>query len=178
MPALDDKGVRRRYPWNFMGSYSSEPWTAGPHGRPKGAQDLGVPSAIQRGKILIPMASESTALCLFISCYHHQPGGQTHSGQRSRFDCVCAGQLVRTVKRRSPIVSSESKGLRPCKCSLPDPFGSTKLVIVCVCARCANLPASGACTCHPSHQRSVRLATVRRGLGLNRIIGPCICVYV
>ena len=106
-----------------MGSYGSEPWTAGPHGRQKGAQDLGVPSAIQRRKILIPMASKSTALCMFISCYHHQPGGQTHSGQRSRFDCVCAGQLVRTVKQRSPIVSSESKGLRPCKCLLPDPIG-------------------------------------------------------
>jgi len=78
-----------------MGSYSSEPWTAGPHGRQKGAQDLGVPSAIQRRKILIPMASKSTALC----------------------------QHVRTVKQRSPIVSSESKGLRPCKCLLPDPIG-------------------------------------------------------
>ena len=32
MPALDDKGVRRRYPWNFMGSHGSEPWPAGPQG--------------------------------------------------------------------------------------------------------------------------------------------------
>ena len=164
MPALDDKGVLRRYPWNFMGRYCSEPWSASPHGRPKGTLNLSVPSAIQRRQNLIPMSSESTALSQIISCYHHQSGGQTHSGQRSLFVCVCAGQLVRTLKRRSPIVSSESTGLSLCQRSLPDLLGSSKLVFVCVCARCSNLLASGACTCHPSHQRSVRSATVRRGL--------------
>ena len=39
----------------------------------------------------------------------------------SKSTALC--QHVRTVKQRSPIVSSESKGLRPCKCLLPDPIG-------------------------------------------------------
>ena len=108
MPALDDKGVRRRYPWNFMGSHGSEPWSAGHHGQLEDYQDLGAPSAIPRRKYRIPVSSESTALIQVISCYHRQSGAQTHSGQPCLIVCVCAGLPARPLEQPSLIVTSKS----------------------------------------------------------------------
>ena len=115
MSAPDDKGVRRRYPWNFMGSDGSEPWSAGLHGRPEDNRDLGAPSAIPRRLCRIPVTSESTALSQVISCYHPRSGALTHSGQLSLIVRVCAGLPARPAERRSLIVSSKSAGARSVK---------------------------------------------------------------
>ena len=112
MPAPDDKGVRRRYPWNFMGSDGSEPWSAGQHGRLEDNRDLGTPLAIPRREYRIPVTSESTALSQVISCYYPQSGALTHSGQLSLIVCVCAGLPARPPERPSLIVSSKSAEAR------------------------------------------------------------------
>ena len=95
MPALDDKGVWRRYHSNFMGSYGSEPWPAGHHGQLEDNRVLGAPSAIPRKRYRLPVSSESSALNQVISCYHHRPGAQIHSGQPCLMVCVCAGLPAR-----------------------------------------------------------------------------------
>ena len=88
MPALDDKGVRRKYPWNFMGRDGSEPWSAGLPRRPEGIRILGAPSAIPRRESSFPSGRAS--------------GGAQND--RARYVCV----YVSNPSVLGPPVSSKS----------------------------------------------------------------------
>ena len=103
--------------------------------------------------------AEPARVIRVISAQSDQPPSvgeaRTHQDFRTLCMCVCVRQSVKPLGQRSPFVSSESTALSHSQCLPRTNRVNRACFRVCVCVRGSSLLASGACTSHPSHQRSV-----------------------